>query len=234
MKCLVIFDLDEVLVKKGSYNALGNRIPFAVNKVFGTDVSMEMFPDLSTKNTRGLTDTFILLKLAEHAYVKRSIAINHLKELYKAEAEYSKRHMREHKASLYKGVKHLLKRLTKEGYVVCLATGNIEPVARLKLRKYGINGFFKFGGFGTRLKRAGIIRDAIKNAEKRYGKISKRNIFYLGDSPRDVDGGKDVGVNTIAVATGKYTMKELAKEKPDYLLKDLSDTKRVMKIPGQC
>ncbi len=103
---------------------------------------------------------------------------------------------------------------------------NIEPVAKLKLRKYGINGFFKFGGFGTCLTRADIIRDAIKNAEKRHGKISRKDIFYLGDSPRDVDGGKEVGVNTIAVATGKYTMKELAKEKPETIQKALRGLKK--------
>lgn len=230
MKRLVIFDLDEVLVKKGSYNALGKRIPFAVNKVFGTDVSIEMFPDLSTRNTRGLTDTSILLGLARHAGIKKSIVLRRLKELYKAEVEYSKRHMREQRASLYKGVKPLLKRLAADEYIVCLATGNLEPIARLKLRKYGINGFFKFGGFGTSMKRVEVIRDAIKNAEKRYGRISKRNMFYLGDSPRDVEGGKKAGVNIIAVATGKYTIRELAKEKPDYLLKDLADTRKVMKI----
>lgn len=230
MKKLVIFDLDEVLVKKGSYNALGKRIPFAVNKIFGTNVSVEMFPDLSTKNTRGTTDTFTMLELARRAGVKRSTALKHVKELYKAETEYSRRHMREHRASLYLGVRPLLKRLAKEGYIIGLATGNIEPVARLKLRKYGINRFFKFGGFGTSLKRVDLIRDAIKKAEARYGKINKANIFYFGDSPRDVEGGKSAGVNMIAVATGKHTLKELAKERPDYLLKDLADTNKVMKI----
>ena len=34
----------------------------------------------------------------------------------------------------------------------------------------------------------------------------------------------------IAVATGNYSMKALAREKPDYLLKNLSNTSKDMKI----
>lgn len=224
MRRLVIFDLDEVLVKKGSYNALGNRLAFAVNTVFDGNATANMFPH------SGMTDTSIMVEMARRMGVSKASALKRMRTLYKIEIQYSRKHIGEHDATLYRGVKPLLRKLRKEGYIVCLATGNLEPVARLKLRKLGINRYFAFGGFGTAMKRAGLIREAIRQAEKRYGRFNRDNIFYFGDSPLDVRGGREARVNMIAVATGHYTTKDLAKERPDYLLKDLADTRKVMKI----
>jgi len=224
MHKLIIFDIDEVLVKKGSNNALGNRLPFAVSKVFGISTKIDPFP------ASGMTDTSIMIKIAKLSGISKSTATKNLNKLYKEAIEYSRKHIKEHKATVYKGVRPLLKRLKKEDFIICLATGNLEPIARLKLRKVGINNYFKFGGFGTSWKRADLIRDAIKQAQKKYGKIKKSDMFYFGDSPLDVKGGKAAGVNMMAVATGKYSIKELAKEKPNYLLKDLTNINKILEI----
>ena len=221
---LVIFDLDEVLMKKGNNFLLNNRLSFAVNKVFGVKTSTGMF------STFGMTDTSIMIELARRVGISRATTMKHMKALYKVEIKYSRENIKESSVTLYKGVVPLLKRLKKNGYIMCLATGNLQPVARLKLKKLGINSYFKFGGFGTSLKRVDLIRDAMRQAESRYGKFDSADISYFGDSPLDVKGGKEAGVNIVAVAQGKYTMRELAKEKPDYLLKDLADTKKVLKI----
>lgn len=221
---LVIFDIDEVLVRKRGYNALSNRLPFAVSTVFNLKTNTGKFP------TSGMTDTSIMVEIARRAGISKATVMKQKKKLYKTVVEYSRKHINEDNAVLYKGVRSLLGRLTKDRYIVCLATGNLEPVARLKLRKQGINKYFKFGGFGTAFKRADLIREAVRQAEKRYGRFRKSDIFYIGDSPLDVKGGKEAGVNMIAVATGKYSIKELGKENPDYLLKDLANTKKVLKI----
>jgi phosphoglycolate phosphatase-like HAD superfamily hydrolase len=222
---LVIFDLDETLARKGKRNTLGERLQFAVSKTFGVEV-----PPLGFAASRGLTDTAALLEIAHGAGISRASAMRRMKIMHREEIAYARAHIKGQVFTPCKGVRPLLTRLRKEGCVLCLATGNLEPVARLKLGKIGLNGFFRFGGFGTTMKRSDLIREAIKIAKKKHGCFSKGDIFYIGDSPRDVEGGRSAGVNTIAVATGAHSMKNLSKSGPDYVLKDLSDTSKVLKI----
>ncbi len=223
MRKLIIFDLDQVLIKHNN-NLIVDRMSFAVNKVFKLNTKIGEFP------TGGMTDTSIMLELARRAGIDRKTAARRMDALYKAEIDYVRKHIKDSDIALYPGALQLLKRLKKDGHIICVATGNLKPIASMKLDKLGVKSYFRFGGFGTSLKRADLIRDAIKQARRKYGKISKKNIFYFGDSLLDVKGGKAAGVNMIAVATGTYSAKALAKEKPDYVLNDLKDTRKVMSI----
>ena len=52
------------------------------------------------------------------------------------------------------GVVELLERLTGEGRLVGLITGNTEPAAHTKLARADLNRFFAFGGYGSDANRA--------------------------------------------------------------------------------
>ena len=50
---------------------------------------------------------------------------------------------------------------------------------------------------------------------------------YIGDMSHDIHAGKKAKVITIAVLWGYYSKERLAKEKPDFLIKDLDELKKL-------
>jgi phosphoglycolate phosphatase len=115
------------------------------------------------------------------------------------------------------GITPILDLLSRHpGVLVGLATGNVEPGARIKLERGNLNRYFAFGGFGsdsenrTELVRRGAALGAEK-AIARWGCAPEPNmIFVIGDTPRDIDAGREAGFQTIGVATGKYSVPELS------------------------
>ncbi|MCX6814407.1 MAG: HAD hydrolase-like protein, partial [Candidatus Aenigmarchaeota archaeon] len=127
-------------------------------------------------------------------------------------------------------VTELLVELEKRGDMLGLVTGNVEKIARLKLQKVGLLDFFKVGGFGDSSEnRSELVLKAIKNAEEKSGRrIDKNDVFVIGDTPLDVQCGKEVGVKTIAMGTGPYTPFELKKHGSDYAFADFSEKDRII------
>ncbi|MGE5327940.1 MAG: HAD family hydrolase [Deltaproteobacteria bacterium] len=119
---------------------------------------------------------------------------------------------------------------SKKGVYNVLGTGNIEKGARLKLSPVDLNKYFKTGGFGdNETERWRIIKGGIRKSEELFGvKFENENIFVIGDTPRDIECAKKVGVRSIAVATGNFSEAELKESKPDFVFKDLSDTEQVL------
>jgi phosphoglycolate phosphatase-like HAD superfamily hydrolase len=94
-----------------------------------------------------------------------------------------------------------------------LLTGNIEAGAAAKLAHYGLAEFFTEGGafcVGPG-ERAEIARRALPLAN---GVAS----FVIGDTPADVECGKEIGARTVAVATGSFSLEALAQHEPWLLL----------------
>jgi len=90
-----------------------------------------------------------------------------------------------------------------------LLTGNTQAGAAAKLAHYGLAEFFPDGGafcVGPG-ERAEIARRALPFAN---GAPS----FVIGDTPADIECGKEIGARTIAVATGSYSLAELESEQP--------------------
>ena len=53
--------------------------------------------------------------------------------------------------------------------------------------------------------------------------FSPNRTFIIGDTPHDIECGKVIGARTIAVATGKYTVSELALHQPTAVFPDFAD-----------
>jgi phosphoglycolate phosphatase-like HAD superfamily hydrolase len=112
-----------------------------------------------------------------------------------------------------------------------LVTGNVEPMARKKLRKFSVDGqtlndYFPFGGFGSdpHEKRADLIKLAItragralmsygwsnNNRTRSYGWCSINDIIYVvDDTRRGVQAALEAGVTPIGITTGIYSEEEL-------------------------
>jgi phosphoglycolate phosphatase-like HAD superfamily hydrolase len=103
-----------------------------------------------------------------------------------------------------------------------LATGNVERGARIKLARANLNSFFAFGGFGSDAEsRTEIVRLAAENGARHAGcEIDSQHVFVIGDTPRDVDAGREAGFRTVGVATSEYSAEALRTAGADLVLSD--------------
>jgi phosphoglycolate phosphatase-like HAD superfamily hydrolase len=109
------------------------------------------------------------------------------------------------------GVTDVLEALAaRDGTRLALLTGNLEPIARLKIGRAGLGRFFEpgQGGFGSdhedRTELPAIAR-------RRAGNYPRAKTVVIGDTPRDIACARADGVRCIAVATGPFGPDELAK-----------------------
>jgi phosphoglycolate phosphatase-like HAD superfamily hydrolase len=103
-----------------------------------------------------------------------------------------------------------------------LATGNVERGARIKLERGNLNRFFPFGGFGSDAEnRTELVRRAGQNGIRHTGfSIDPRDVFVIGDTPRDIAAGREAGFQTVGVATGHYSMQDLEGAGADLVVAD--------------
>jgi len=127
------------------------------------------------------------------------------------------------------GVEALLGALSARGALFGLCTGNVEPGARLKLGRGGLERFFEYGarsisGFGSDGEaRELIVAAALGRASARLGRsLAPQEALVIGDTPRDISAARAVGCRVLAVATGRFSVEALRAEEPDYAVKDLS------------
>jgi phosphoglycolate phosphatase-like HAD superfamily hydrolase len=104
------------------------------------------------------------------------------------------------------GVREALDLLDGRGELLGLATGNIERGAEIKLARGDLWRRFGFGGYGSdSLDRARLVARAIERAEARAGRpFDRREVWVIGDTPRDVDAAHRCGAQAAGVATGPY------------------------------
>ena len=93
-----------------------------------------------------------------------------------------------------------------------LLTGNTSQGAKAKLAHYGLDRWLAGGAFCTGPgDRAAIARAALALAGREIGEQPALDrVFVIGDTPRDVACGTAIGARTIAVASGRYGVEELA------------------------
>jgi phosphoglycolate phosphatase-like HAD superfamily hydrolase len=116
-----------------------------------------------------------------------------------------------------------------------LATGNVERGARIKLARGSLNSFFAFGGFGSDAEsRADMVRCAAEKGMRHVGAaIDSHSIFVIGDTPRDIDAGREAGFQTVGVATSEYSTSTLQAAGADLVLSDFeSDRDKFLKMIG--
>jgi phosphoglycolate phosphatase-like HAD superfamily hydrolase len=115
------------------------------------------------------------------------------------------------------GIADLLAELAglEERFRLSLLTGNFEPVARLKLERAGIGSYFRpgQGAFGSdaedRNELPPIARVRAGDADGGAPWPRERTLI-IGDTPRDVAAARADGLRCVAVATGPFTVSELA------------------------
>jgi phosphoglycolate phosphatase len=100
-----------------------------------------------------------------------------------------------------------------DGVRLSLLTGNLEPVARLKLARADLGGFFPAGqgAFGSDAEdRADLPAVARRRAGANGVPHPRARTVVVGDTPNDIACARADGVRCVAVATGPYGADELS------------------------
>jgi phosphoglycolate phosphatase len=118
------------------------------------------------------------------------------------------------------------------GVVQTVLTGTIKPNAAMKLRAFGLDGYFdlEVGGYGSdAYPRGSLLLMSRGLASEKYGtQISDDAAVYIADTVRDVEAASIAAARCIAVGTGRSTTAELRDAGADLVLTDLSDTDQVI------
>jgi phosphoglycolate phosphatase len=198
---VLLWDLDGTLLSTGRAGV------FALEEAARTVLGREI--DLQEMHTSGLTDAQIAeLILGDHP--DGASAVPRFLELYAAALPH---HLPRRKGRVLPGVREALEDLAGDERVLnLLLTGNVEAGALAKLRHYGLDDLIVDGAFcrgpGDRVL---IAHAALEEAERRIGAPpDPERTFVIGDTPRDVDCACVLGLRSIAVATGEFSVDELA------------------------
>jgi phosphoglycolate phosphatase len=223
---LVLFDVDGTLL--WSDGAGRRAMTAALTEVFGGAGPTEYRYD-------GKTDPQIvrdLMRFAGHPDDFIDARMERLLEHYLARLtiEIAQRTRR---VRLFAGVPELLDALeSREDIVLGLLTGNLRAGAAIKLRAAGIDPErFRVGAFGSdHADRPELPAVAVRRAREQLGlDIPGRSVFVIGDTPHDIECGQSIGAQAIGVATGRFSLEELARHRPLAVFPDLSDTAAVMR-----
>lgn len=109
-------------------------------------------------------------------------------------------------------------------FICCLLTGNTRQAALTKLRHFQIDQYFDFAasGFGNHFaNRSDLAANAVSALQTQYGQAANRSLFVIGDTPNDITCGKHIGAKTVAVATGKFSQKDLLRYAPWWAIEQL-------------
>jgi phosphoglycolate phosphatase len=160
----------------------------------------------------GRTDANIVTDLLAAAGVAREAADARWEEVQAAAMEaYERLCPDDLSERVLPGIVELLDALAArpDEFRLSLVTGNLEPVARLKLARAGLGGYFEPG-------QGGFASDHASRAElpavarRRAGGWPRERTVVIGDTPRDIACARADGVRVAAVATGPYAIEALA------------------------
>ena len=212
---LLLFDIDGTLVKTGG---AGVR---ALNRAFCQVVGI--VNALDGIRLHGKTDPAIVREVfaARGDFHQTANSLEEILEMYirllPEEVQQSDTY------TILPGILRFLEDFKEEPNLAFgLATGNLERGARIKLDRGNLNRFFPFGGFGSDAEnRTELVRRAAQNGQRHAGvAINPQDVFVIGDTPRDVVAGREAGFQTVGVAAGDYSIRDLREAGADLVLAD--------------
>lgn len=219
----IIFDIDKTLLVGSHCHFYSFRQAF--RELFNVDVEIDI------GSIQGMTDKEIIFQIAWKYGLEISDG-DFVRIVDRISYNYRLNLERDNIRVLH-GAEIILKRLSEAGTPLGVVTGNIEPVAWLKLREASFDGYFNFGGFGNEgCSRASILRLALERASSIYGRLRRENVITVGDTPRDIEAGRELGLRTVGVATGDFTVDELEAAGADHVLECLGDVDAFLEITG--
>jgi phosphoglycolate phosphatase len=119
------------------------------------------------------------------------------------------------------------------GVTQTVVTGNIEPIARMKVAAAKVADHLRLdvGGYGSDHRmRAEIARTSLRRIADVVGDVEPHRTWVVGDTPRDLECARAAGVRCLLVATGTNSVEKLASLGADEVLADLLDLDRLLSV----
>jgi len=222
---LVLFDIDGTLID-GSAKEHKKAFIAAFKQLFGIDTTVEEL----TERFEGTTDMYVYKKFLKMNGVSEKEIEKNEEKFKKMTAKLFKENFHKDKIDVLPGVNGLIDEI-KDFSSLGLITGNVEEIGIFKIKRFGLDKYFKVGGFGSdAVLREDIAKKAIEKSEKFFNKKFDK-IVIIGDTTHDIEAGKKNKAVTIGVATGvKDSIDNLKKAKPDFVFNDLNDYKKIAEI----
>jgi phosphoglycolate phosphatase-like HAD superfamily hydrolase len=214
MNMLTFFDIDNTLIhsSRGHVEAL----LLSMAEVYGLEVRIDVI------NHHGMTDQEIIARILEAYGIDQAVIKSGLKACMDKMCRRYSEIVNSENIIIMDGAFDLMVKLEQNGINLGLVTGNLETIARHKLKKIGLDHFFKIGAFGSdHIKRGELVKIAIHRAEERFGCDYKGRVFHFGDAPQDMQAARQGGAVPVGVATGVFTSEQLKDAGAEMILSDL-------------
>lgn len=127
---------------------------------------------------------------------------------------------------VYEGIPELLYNLKKEGKTIILATSKPTSVAEKVLENFKLKQYFNNISGGNLESSRNKKREVIEYAIDECILKDKSSMVMIGDTKFDVDGAKEVGIDSIGVGYGVGTVEELKGAK--YIVDSVNELKNLL------
>jgi phosphoglycolate phosphatase-like HAD superfamily hydrolase len=123
---------------------------------------------------------------------------------------------------MFPGTKDVLKFLHSKNIRMAVLSTHMKTKLDKEVINYGLSKFF-ISVKGSIVDKTDALTDLMKQC-----KFISKETAYVGDMAHDIEVGKKAGVTTIASSWGYYSKERIAKCKPDFLIDDISELKKIM------
>ena len=179
----------------------------AVKEITGREFALQ------SMRIPGMTDYQIAARTFEMLGLERTEELTH--QLVRRYEELLPTSLPRRTGHVLKNVREVLEQLRARPDVQSyLLTGNTRGGAKAKLTHYGLLDFFSEGAFAEDTRERATIAERAMAMARRAGPVSEHEVFVIGDTPHDIECANAIGVRTIAVATGGYSVEELRAHRP--------------------
>ena len=221
---LILFDVDGTLIKRGDPHHLG-AMDYGVHSVFPEAKSATVHD----VDFDGKVDRLIAAEVLAQARISISPEDPALDPVF----EHAGRYYREQWAGqpggledLLPGVAGLIPYLAKDDeFALGVLTGGSRGVVVVNLERLGLVESLPIGAFGNEVPdRPSLVPLALERAAEYFGEVFEpEQVGIMGDTPADVHCAHVHGIPCLAVATGKYSEKELRDAGAEAVFPDLAD-----------
>lgn len=201
---LVVFDLDGTLVD--AYSAITASFNFTMQRLG--------YPEISPARIRkavGWGDVNLL-----RPFVNKN-------DLSAALLLYRRRHARDLflYSRMIKGARQALRQLKKKGVRMAVASNRPTRFSMILIRRLKLGGFFDYILCADRVKKGKPDPMILRKIMDKL-KTSTGDTLYVGDMAIDARAARRAGVRAVIVTGGSSTQREIKKENPWRIIKDIS------------
>jgi phosphoglycolate phosphatase len=220
---LVLWDVDYTLL---SAVGLGNRLYQAVFRdMFGRDLAA-IAPKAGRTDRAILLDTLALAGVAEPRVHIDALLAALAREVATLDGSVQA------EVRALPGAAAAIAALAAAGLRQSVLTGNIKPLAAVKLAAAGLGEYLdlEVGAYGDAHEiRAELVAVARQAAQAAYGAdFTGPSTVLVGDTPLDVAAALATGARAVGVATGSFTAADLAAAGAQAVLPGLTDASLVL------